>query len=153
MLLLLVQRSFCELYLDVNLRMVLRHLRCTCFFFKENEFIFRNAGMNFSCGSNLLYKTAQCFIQPHSKKKKAAEQIPGRFTATITGSTLHAFQLHREHMFLQSQDGTDGKCIETLTFQDSVSGNMTVLFLTTVVCKWLCTRLFIPRLLPQSHQS
>lgn len=152
MLLLLVRTAFCGLYLDVDLRMVSSHLRCTCFL-RVDELIITNAGMNTSCGSILLYKTAHGLIQPNriKKKKRAAKQIPGRFTATITGSTLHASRLHRERIFLQSRDGSDGKCIETLTFQDSVSGYMTVSFLTTVVCKWLCTSLFIPRFLPQSH--
>lgn len=150
MLLLLVRTAFCGLYLDVDLRMVLRHLRCTCFL-RVDELILTNAGMNTYCGSNLLYTAAHYLIQPHrtTTKKKSSQanswQIYGHH------HWINASCLHRECIFLQSRDGSDGKCIETLTFQDSVSGYMTVSFLTTVVCKWLCSSLFIPRLLPQSH--
>lgn len=149
MLLLLVRTAFCVIYLDVNLRMK-KVFYTICDAHASREWM---SSFLKTQGRILPVVRIHC-IKLHTVlysltvKKQAAKQNPHRFTATITGSTLHASRLHRELMFLQSRDAADSKCIETLTFQDSVSGYMTASFLTTVVCKWLCTSLFIPRLLP-----
>lgn len=65
---------------------------------RAHELILTNAGIQEFTVQNgtILYSLTV------KKKKKAAKQIPGRFMATITGSTFHASHLHGEHMFLQS---------------------------------------------------
>jgi len=52
----------------------------------QNKLILTNTGMNSSCRMNLLYNDDTVLYS--LTIKKAAKQIPGRFIATIIGSTF-----------------------------------------------------------------
>lgn len=101
----------------------------------QDELILTNTGMNSSRRMNLLYNDS--LTQPHNKK---SDQPFTPLTSTV--STC----------FSNPLDGAE-RLHGDFNISRQCWGYMTASFLTIVVCKYLWTSLFIPRLLPQAHLS
>lgn len=112
----------------------------------QDELILTNTGMNSSRRMNWLYNDTVLYSLAIKKAARIlADLWPPSLDQPFTPLTS-TLSIWFSNPLVQR------KCTETLTFQDSVRDTWQLHF-SLVVCKYLWTSLFIPRLLPQAHLS